>query len=118
MKQSRQEESDLKVLVSSKTKIVKSPKKFKIDSEVAKGDQRRKGSEVTTLELFKDDSEHQRVTVKGKVIEVSPVEKITVKSSGMVLMKRDFVIADSASLRRCVAWEEHVERFRKMKVIN
>ena len=40
-------ESKLKVAVSSKTKIVKFAKKFKIDSEVAK-DVQRKVSEETT----------------------------------------------------------------------
>ena len=43
------------------------------------------------------DAEHQHITVKGKVVAVSCIEKINVKSSGQVLTKRDCVIADSTT---------------------
>ena len=70
VKRGRNPEGDLEVLVSSKMRIVKSPKKFKIDRETKDTGMK----EMTSLELLKDVSEHERVTVKGKVIEVSPVE--------------------------------------------
>lgn len=104
--------------MSSKARIVKSPKKFKIDRET-KDTGMKEGREMTSLELLKNVSEYERVTVKGKIIEVSPVEKITVKSSGKNLMKKDFVLADLTSLSRCVAWKQNStwKRVGKMKVI-
>ena len=108
VKCSRQDESELEVFVSSKTSVLKSPKKFKIDKESTF----TKHSKVCTLE---DVSEHQRVTVKGKVVEVSAVEKITVKSTGKNFTKRDFVLANLTSQRRCVAWEQHVDDVQEDK---
>jgi len=55
--------------------------------------------------------------VKGKVINVLAVEKITVKSTGKNLTKKDFVLADSTLLCRCIAWS-NVEEDKSCELIN
>ena len=70
-------------------------------------------SELATLELLKDVAEHQRVTVTGKVLSVSGTEQITMKSSGKLLTKRDFVIADCTAVYRGVAWQDYMETVKE-----
>ena len=70
---------------------------------------------MTTLELLKNFSEDQHVMVKRKVINVLAVEKITAKSTGKDLTKKDFVLADSTSLCRCITWKQML---REIKAVN
>ena len=72
-----------------------------------------KDSDISTLKALKNISEHHCVTVTGKIASVSPVEKITVKSTEKNLIKKDFVLADCTSVTRCVVWEGHVKEVRE-----
>ena len=105
----RNRQQDLEVLVSSQTKIHSSPKKFKIDDKVIKEFEEAKCSGIAALEELNDVAEHQSVAVSGKVVSMSPIEQINVKSNGKVLRKRDFLLADSTAVHRCVAWESDIE---------
>ena len=53
--------------------------------------------------------------MKGKVVAVCPTEKVTIKSSGKVLRKRDCEIADSTAIYRCITWEDQIELFQENK---
>ena len=107
------ERNEFEVIVGNKTALVKSPKKFKIDTEMETG-LSYSSPELTTLELLKDVAEHQQVTVTGKVVSVSDTEKITMKSNGKSLLKLDFVIADCSSVYRGVAWEGHIKNSKRI----
>ena len=104
---------DMEVLVSNQTKVMNSPKKFKVDENDAANDSQ--ATEITTLEMLKDVNEHQYITVKGKVISVCSEEKIMVKNSGRVLTKRDCLFADSTAVYRCVAWEDQIKLLQENK---
>jgi len=80
----RNRQQDLEVLASTQTKIENSPKKFKVNDTVLKEFEERKCSEISTLKELDDVAEMQGVTVRGKVVSLSPIEEVTVKSSGKV----------------------------------
>lgn len=105
----RNRQQDLEVLASTQTKILNSPKKFKIGENVLKEFEEGKCSEMSTLEELNNVAELQGVTVSGKVVSLFPIEEVTMKSSGKVLRKRDLMLADKTAVFRCVAWENHIE---------
>ena len=74
--------------------------------------------EKKTLEELKDVAEHQYVSVTGIVNSLFSIEKITVKSTGKELRKRDFLLADTTAvyMYRCAAWEAHIELLRRTKL--
>ena len=97
---------NFEILMNSKSSVVKSPKKFKVEEQDVVSPSHC--SELGTLEEIKDLSEHQQVTVSGKIQSVCAPDKITIKSSGKQLLKQEFVIADCTFVCRGVAWEQHV----------
>ena len=102
----RNREQALEVQVNSQTVITNSPTKFKIDEKAIKESESR---EVTTLEDLNDIAEHQSVSITGKVTSLFPVEKITIKSTGKELKKRDLFLSDHTAVYRCVAWESDID---------
>jgi len=65
-------------------------------------------AELKSLEDMKGLMEHQQVSLTGKVISLLQVEELVKKSSGKVLRKRDFVIADATASCRGVVWEQNM----------
>ena len=107
VKRSR-EAGELEVLVSSQTKIISSPKKFKVDDKAASECKAMKSVEIMSLDQLQEVAEQQYVTVKGKVVALCPTEKVNIKSSGKVLTKRDCEFADGTAVYRCVTWEDQI----------
>jgi len=106
------ERNEFEVIVGNKTTVVKSPIKFKIDTETETASSYY-SPELTTLELVKDVAEHQHVTITGKVVSVSATEQVILKNSGKSLLKMDFVIADCTAVYRGVAWEGHIKTVKE-----
>lgn len=49
------------------------------------------------------------MSVTGKITSLFSVEKVTVKSTGNKLRKRDFYLSDQTAVYRCVAWESDID---------
>ena len=77
--------------------------------------------ELQTLEELKDAAEHQQVAFTGKVLSCSAVEELVKKGAGKQLRKQDFVIADSTTSCRGMAWEQHLHQLKEdgsYKILN
>ena len=97
--------------MNNHTSLVQSPKKFKFVEE----DYLPKilcSPELGTLEQLKDLSEHQQISVTGKVQSIAEVEKVLIKSTGKQLCKQEFVIADGTAACRAVAWEDKIGKIK------
>ena len=102
---------DFEIHVNNRTSLVQSPKKFKfVEDDLPK----ISGSpELGTLEQLKDLSEHQQISVTGKVQSIAEVEKVLIKSTGKQLCKQEFVIADGTAACRAVAWEDNIGKIKE-----
>ena len=108
------ERNKFEVIVGNKTTVVKSPKKFKIDTETEAASLYC-CPELTTLELVKDVA--KQLTVTGKVVSVSDTEQVTMKNSNKSLSKMDFTIvftiADCTAVYRGVVWENQIKTIKE-----
>ena len=98
------DQSKYEILLSSRSAIQKSPKKFTVDPDI-KSD----GETVQTIAL--EDlpiiSVNQKVTVCVKVINVEIQTSITTKT-GKQLNKQDCIVADTGGTCRVVLWESDI----------
>lgn len=69
--------------------------------------------ELGTLEQLKDLSEHQQISVTGKVQSIAEVEQVFIKSTGKQLSKQEFVFADGTAACRAVVWEENIRKVKE-----
>ena len=53
-------------------------------------------------------TDHQYVSIKGKVVSVFPVQEINIKNSGKKVKKMDVNLADHTGVHRCVVWEKQI----------
>lgn len=108
----------LEILANSKSSIVSSPKKFKINYDEV--EEKYIGvacdsHDLGTIEELKDLQEHQRINVVGKVQFLSPAEEIKGKGAGSTkLLKQDFVLADCTGVSRGVTWQQQVNVLKKI----
>ena len=106
VKRSRITDNDeFEIIAGHKTLILKSPKKFRIEEEAITT---MICPNLGTLEELKDSAENQKLNIIGKILSISPPEKLRVKGSGKELQKQDFVIGDCTATCRGVAWEQVV----------
>jgi len=107
---------EMEVVVSTQSKILNSPKKFKVDeSTLMNGSQGGSNMDIASLDMIGDIHEHQYISVKGKVVAIREIEKVVVKSSGKMLTKRECLFADSTAVYRCVVWEDQVKVLHEEK---
>jgi len=99
--------------VNNKRVVVNSPKKFKLSEDVRGNADAC--AEVKSLDELKDITEHQQVSISGKVTSLLKIEEVVKKSSGKMLKKRDFVIANSTASCRGVIWEENLDELKEEK---
>ena len=92
---------DFEVLAGSRSTVVKSSKRFKVDKE--SNTSIYSSQDVHSLENFKDLSENQHVNITGKVQSISQAEQVTVKTTGKIFKKQEFVIANGTAVCRGVA---------------
>ena len=100
--------SQLEVLANSRTKILKSPKRFKIDENVVQTTSTSDDLDIIVSDLH-DLAVNQRVNIVGKVVHMDAPMKIQSSTSDKgCLLKQDFTLADSTAATRAVLWEEKV----------
>ena len=106
IKRSRMADNDeFEIIAGHKTSILKSPKKFRIKEAITTMSCPNLGS----LEDLKDSAENQKLNIIGKIVSISPPEKLRSKGSGNELQKQDFVIGDCTATCRGVLWEQQVD---------
>ena len=108
--QKRKASDELEIVAGSKSDIICSPKKFRIDNDLVSSTC-PSGTSVCTcnassLEEISSFAINQHINITGKVQSVKPVE--TVKGRHGTLTKQDIVIADSTGVCQCVLWERDV----------
>ena len=108
VKASKANSEEMEIVCGSKTKLVSSPKKFKVDTSMAGGVQLFRGARDVVLEEVAAIAVNERVNVKGKVVSVDEVATISAKSREKDLTKQDFVFADATGVCRGVIWEDRV----------
>ena len=86
---------NLEILANSKTKISKSPKKFKLDDSLQITTTSTRSDMDVTVSDLKDLAVNQRINVIAKVILVQPPMNIQ-STNGTVLLKQDCTIANSS----------------------
>ena len=107
VQKSKMSPGDLEIVVGSRTKIMPSPKKFRVDEETASV--LASSKPVAGLEEVKELSVNQRVSVCGKVVSLGEIEEVYCKSQSKTLSKADFVLGDSTAVCRGVLWEDHIQ---------
>ena len=99
----------MEIVASTRTAVVKSPKKFNIGDDVKSEASSLCGSvDLMAIEGVSGLAVNQRVNVTGKIQSVGEAEKVEARSRGGTLTKQDFVIADCTGAIRGVAWEKDV----------
>ena len=110
----------LEIVLSEKSRVTHSPKKFKVNDEM-----RKKASGVTELEKMEKMKDivpnvgGNKVSIKGKIVGLKESEKI--KSKERVLVKREIEISDESQACRLVLWEElvgSVEEGKSYRICN
>ena len=99
----------MEVQANAHTKVINSPKKFKVDEKAIIEFQNTKCHQIKALEGLNDIAEHQSVSVAGKVTSLFPIKKITIKATGKELQKWDLFLSDNTPVYRCVAWETDID---------
>ncbi len=117
-KYSGSHELEIHVVAGTRTTLLQSPKKFRIDSDTiaapsALGSCR--AVDVRSLDHIADLAVDQQVNLTGKILAVHPPEKVVAKSRGQTLTKQDFTITDCTGDCRGVAWETDVGYFKTDK---
>jgi len=104
----RNNNNNFELHINKKTAVVSSPKKFKMGEDMVRNDVVSDCAEVGTLEEVKELEENELICFTGKITSLSNTELVK-KGSGETFKKRDFVIADTTSSCRGVAWEQLVD---------
>ena len=102
---------DFEIHVNNRTSLVQSPKNSDLWRRIMP--KILCSPELGTLEQLKDLSEHQQISVTGKVQSIAEVEKVLIKSKGKQLCKQEFVIADGTAACRAVAWEDKIGKIKE-----
>ena len=69
---------------------------------------------MTLLEQLKELSEHQQISVTGKVQLVAEVEKVFIKNTGKQLSKQEIVLADGTAAYKAIVWEGNIGKIKKV----
>lgn len=101
---------ELEVVAGTRSSIMPSPKKFRVDEDAASSSVSGV-VEIKRLEEVKCLAVNQHISVTGKVVSVEDAEMIYVKSRNVTLKKEGFVVADNTSVIRGVTWEKDVGVF-------
>ena len=98
--------------MNNKCKVVKSPKRFRIDSSLISANLTN-CKDIHIADITEVAIE-QQVSVTAKVISIDSPEKVKGRQGGMLRLQ-NFYIADATSKCRCVAWEEDIDLVEKQK---
>ena len=100
---------ELEIMVSSRTRIEKSAKKFCVGEEIVRKAASVSGAmEIGSLEEIRDLAVNQHVNVTGKIQSIEPPGKVLVKCRGEALNLQHFVLADCTAVCRGTAWDSDV----------
>lgn len=100
------EKKDLEIVATSSSKLMPSPKKFKLTPE-----DRDPSSSLTSLDEVQMLAAEQIIHVCAKVVDCKPETTVTTKA-GKSLRKQEVVIGDGTSACRLVLWERNVDRLQ------